>query len=355
MNKFVTYLATLTTTEHMREALTLLQSYRNDESYIHITYRLLFTNWAKIDPHAALEEAMKPHFRKMNYRENILIGWSEVNPEDAARYLQEIIKEKGAKESRWTCSSSIRAIGNNLARKSPDEAWRWMSDLNLPIQEVALEGFINGVLKSHPDRMLEFAGKLLPEDGLPESVEGGDYCRLNLVVALWSRIDYPGALEWSRSLRGEWKNNAVKELIYDRIRVNIEDAMELVKELPKKDAIRSVNMAERGVFETRDVGKIVSWMVEVGEMGLDGELAEIDVISGSMDLLGAKKMRELLEKLPSNDTRDKLIRSYLWKGMEMDKKYIVRLVNEIKNEEIKEEAIGYIKEGVDINFFDESK
>lgn len=160
-----------------------------------------------------LDEGSAPHAI------TLLQGWGQNDFDGAMAYFLE-------NPARWNFSNYIfDSMVKALAVNDPEKALEWGITQNGKIRQKALFEIFNILVDNHPQKIADFAGKLLPEDLNKEAM-------LAHISKKWGACDWESAMSWADTLSGRMKKEAVVGILGGLSSVDLEKATEEFKKQP---------------------------------------------------------------------------------------------------------------------------
>lgn len=326
--------------DFQKEFQKLLQAANNEEQYYrYLAIMHLLSQWGSHDTLAALDAVMSLS-GEMGEMKKFFIPFAlnsliEKDPAKAA----EMFTQTG--NGLYAYPSILPDICQSLTKKSPDEAWQWLSSLKVQEQNHAMAAFFNQLSHTVPERITEFIEQLQPSEQWGTGTYQ-DKVRMESIIGDWSKTNYSEAEKWVTSLTEKWKNNLMPVLLGIKAKNDTEGALSMMMELP--DAARSKAFNEIGdsVFLSGDERAISAWLDSVQKIEPD---VDSDYYS-FMDGISPINRLSIIEKLPQGKVKDSMIAYSLRYDLLSDEDTKLRLVKQIKDSVLQQKSLDNLKKEV---------
>lgn len=315
--------------------LLLQYPYKRGDKNIELAMHHLFSYWGKENPRKALEAVMELSGAWLIEKRRLVqtaLSWNiEHNPTEVAGWFED------RNTHLYLHKDILPTLSTSLTKKSPEEAWEWLSSLRYAEQNYALVNFFEELALSHPEKMKGYIQQLeSPENwGTSISRDWQERSKIPSIVRLYAKCDYEAAEKWVESFPEGWQGYAISQLASVRAEFDLAGATEILKTHPGV-----LSEIADTVIASGDNDKISSWLHMLAEVSPD-------VSPGAYLFIGninAIDSLQMIKDLPAGKVKDTLNYCYIVNNIHLNTDDLSRLLGEIQNPEVKKWATEIVEE-----------
>ena len=293
---------------------------------------LLFSQWAEVDPLAALAHTNTMGRAGFFVKPTVLQGWASADPKGAAEYLKDNPREftmmgmMGGRRGQGAAGT----IATEWARQDPEAALARAKELEARDGSDAVANVIKQVAGDDPAAALQMA------NGLDAEAKQAAY---ESIALEWGRDDWNAMESWARGLPADQRDLVLVEGIEGYAQRNPEDA-----------AAKLLTISEGEVRDNAFDNVIESWAQENPQGAMDfllangSEAAQEDAMREAMGPLtrtDPSAALDVINSLDDNAVRDRAVSTYVFSsGGEAEPQETIALAATIGDDDGRTRAVG---------------
>lgn len=292
---------------------------------------LLFSQWAEVDPLAALAHTDTMGRGGFFVKPTVLQSWASTDPEGAAQYLEDNPRDFAmmGMMGGGRGQGAAGTIATEWARQDPEAALAWAKGLEGREASGAIANVIKQVASDDPAAALAMA------NGLDEESKQAAYASIALE---WGRDDWDAMESWARGLPVEQRDRALAEGVEG-----------LAQRDPQEAAAKLLTISEGSVRDNAYDDVIENWAQENPQAAMDfllangSEAAQEDAMREAMGPLARTNPAaalDVINSLDDNAVRDRAVSTYVFSANDTDPQETVTLAATIGDEESRTRAVG---------------
>lgn len=304
--------------------------YRHGDWYFQMAMARLFAYWGTVDPDKALETLMSLQDHKAQLKKRLM-----------PLVLAQLIQEDPEKVAAMFSDSNTRLfvytnvhpeIARQLTKKSPENAWKWMSSLPSNEQISAMAGFFSELHQSHPEKIGHYIHQLTPptEWGKVNNMAGRE--NLKNILSLWADVDYPEAEKWLSSATPYWREKLYPSLLKIQAVRNLDLATEKMLSLPPDAQPNALDEMGYALLYSDAPSKIGPWLNSLATKDINTFYWNYSFVT-RMNPIDASLM---IEHLTPGKIKDDIITCCIEYELTPDQELLNKLVGQVQNTETKE-------------------
>ena len=290
---------------------------------------LLFSQWAEVDPLAALAHTDTMGRGGFFVKPTVLQSWASTDPEAAAQFLEDNPRDFAMMQMGGRGQGAAGTIATEWARQDPEAALAWAKSLDGQESTGAIANVIKEVASKDPAAALAMA------QGLDEDAKLAAY---RSIAPEWAKEDWDAMESWARGLPADQRNAALAE-----------GARGLAQRDPIAAAAKLLTLQD-GNARNRAFDDVIESYAQLDPQGaMDFLLAngseeiQEDAMREAMGPLARTNSAAALaviNSLDDNSVRDRAVSTYVYSARDGNRQETVTLAATIGDDRRREEMVG---------------